>query len=161
MDFIVELAHQVRCCGCFCKRLMSLFPSVREYWQTPCVQSALQARSCIRSGLWLHSRRSQLWKLHCCSNISSSSQARARGQTPIAMGGSDDWRSLNTPSSELRLEFTLPTGQSFRWRQTGPQDYMGVIQQRVVCTPPPLHLPPLGPRHHAAADTRASSREGV
>ena len=42
------------------------------------------------------------------------------------------WRSLGTPPTELRLEFTLPTGQSFRWRATGPDEYTGVIQQRVV-----------------------------
>ncbi|BDA51122.1 N-glycosylase/DNA lyase at N-terminal half [Coccomyxa sp. Obi] len=42
------------------------------------------------------------------------------------------WQSLSCPPSELRLEFTLPTGQSFRWRKTAPQEYTGVIQERVV-----------------------------
>ena len=54
------------------------------------------------------------------------------------------WRSLGTPASELRLEWTLPTGQSFRWRQTGeaPLEFTGVIGQRAVgmqlapCTSP-------------------------
>ena len=45
------------------------------------------------------------------------------------------WQLLDTPPSELRLEFTLPTGQSFRWRRTGPQEYTGVVQQRVVGSP--------------------------
>lgn len=42
------------------------------------------------------------------------------------------WRLLGTPREELRLEFTLPTGQSFRWRETGPDEYTGVVGQRVV-----------------------------
>ncbi|KAK9811557.1 hypothetical protein WJX72_005824 [[Myrmecia] bisecta] len=42
------------------------------------------------------------------------------------------WRSLGAPSAELRLEFTLPTGQSFRWRQTGEGEYTGVVDRRVV-----------------------------
>ncbi|KAL4458510.1 hypothetical protein ABPG75_013375 [Micractinium tetrahymenae] len=44
------------------------------------------------------------------------------------------WRSLGTPVGELRLEWTLPTGQSFRWRQTGeaPLEYMGVVGRRAV-----------------------------
>lgn len=44
------------------------------------------------------------------------------------------WHSLGTPACELRLEHTLPTGQSFRWRQTSPSEYIGVIGQRVVGT---------------------------
>ncbi len=42
------------------------------------------------------------------------------------------WQSLSCPSSELRLEYTLPTGQSFRWRKTAPREYTGVIKERVV-----------------------------
>ncbi|PSC71264.1 N-glycosylase DNA lyase [Micractinium conductrix] len=44
------------------------------------------------------------------------------------------WRSLGTPASELRLEWTLPTGQSFRWRQTGsePIEFTGMVGQRAV-----------------------------
>ena len=50
----------------------------------------------------------------------------------MACAGAAGWHSLAAPPSELRLEFTLPTGQSFRWRQTGPQEFTGVVQQRVV-----------------------------
>lgn len=42
------------------------------------------------------------------------------------------WRSLGTPEQELRLDFTLPTGQSFRWRRTSPGTYVGVVGQLVV-----------------------------
>ncbi|KAI3435875.1 hypothetical protein D9Q98_001933 [Chlorella vulgaris] len=44
------------------------------------------------------------------------------------------WCSLGTPASELRLEWTLPTGQSFRWRQTAddPLEFTGVVGQRAV-----------------------------
>lgn len=33
---------------------------------------------------------------------------------------------------ELQLRFTLPTGQSFRWRRTTDDTYTGVVQGRVV-----------------------------
>jgi len=42
------------------------------------------------------------------------------------------WSRLGTPRSELALEFTLPTGQTFRWRQTGADEFTGVMGQRVV-----------------------------
>ena len=42
------------------------------------------------------------------------------------------WVSLGVGAKELRLENTLPTGQSFRWRETTEGDYVGVIGQRVV-----------------------------
>lgn len=49
-----------------------------------------------------------------------------------APGAGPAWSSLGTPAAELRLEFTLPTGQSFRWRKTGEAEYTGVIGTRVV-----------------------------
>ena len=42
------------------------------------------------------------------------------------------WRSLAMPRKELCLAFTLPTGQSFRWRKTGDDVYTGVVHKRVV-----------------------------
>lgn len=42
------------------------------------------------------------------------------------------WGKLGTPAEELRLEFTLPTGQSFRWRETSPGIFLGVLGQRAV-----------------------------
>lgn len=43
-----------------------------------------------------------------------------------------DWQSLQAPSDELKLDFTLPTGQSFRWRRTGEAEFTGVVDNRVV-----------------------------
>ena len=43
-----------------------------------------------------------------------------------------EWHSLAMPKRELFLAFTLPTGQSFRWRKTGDDLYTGVVHQRVV-----------------------------
>lgn len=40
--------------------------------------------------------------------------------------------SLGAPAAEVQLRFTLPTGQSFRWRPTGEDEYTGVIGSRVV-----------------------------
>ena len=48
----------------------------------------------------------------------------------------EGWRSLAMPKKELCLAFTLPTGQSFRWRKTGNDVYTGVVHKRVV-----RHLP--------------------
>lgn len=42
------------------------------------------------------------------------------------------WQSLGAPRRELNLHFTLPTGQSFRWRKTGEDEYTGLIGPRVV-----------------------------
>ena len=54
---------------------------------------------------------------------------------------SQRWQSLAMPRRELCLAFTLPTGQSFRWRKTDNDMYTGVIHQRVVrCFAP---YPPL------------------
>ena len=41
---------------------------------------------------------------------------------------------LGTPSTELRLEFTMPTGQSFRWRSLDSNDetFVGVCGDRVL-----------------------------
>ena len=43
-----------------------------------------------------------------------------------------EWTLLGTPSPELRLEFTLPTGQSFRWKETSPGVFTGVLGRRAV-----------------------------
>ena len=43
-----------------------------------------------------------------------------------------EWCSLAMPKEELCLAFTLPTGQSFRWRKTGNDVYTGVVHKRVV-----------------------------
>lgn len=46
-----------------------------------------------------------------------------------------EWQSLGAPPAELTLDFTLPTGQSFRWRRTGAAEFTGVVDNRVVsCT---------------------------
>lgn len=41
------------------------------------------------------------------------------------------WRSLELARSELRLEFTLACGQSFRWRETAEGHWTGVMGGRV------------------------------
>ncbi|XP_018431607.1 PREDICTED: N-glycosylase/DNA lyase [Nanorana parkeri] len=41
------------------------------------------------------------------------------------------WRSLPCPSSELRLDFVLPGGQSFRWKESSPGLWTGVLHGRV------------------------------
>ena len=55
------------------------------------------------------------------------------GPRPLpSVPSTSGWASLGTPAKELRLDNTLPTGQSFRWRKTVDGDYVGVIGERVV-----------------------------
>ena len=42
------------------------------------------------------------------------------------------WQSLQTSLSELDLDLSLPTGQSFRWRPLAPREFVGVLGQRAV-----------------------------
>ena len=51
-----------------------------------------------------------------------------------ACQGKVKWQSLGTSRQELTLDFTLPTGQSFRWRRSGEAEYTGVLNQRLVRT---------------------------
>ncbi|XP_068108672.1 N-glycosylase/DNA lyase isoform X2 [Hyperolius riggenbachi] len=41
------------------------------------------------------------------------------------------WRSIPCPRHELRLNFVLPAGQSFRWRESSPGFWTGVLHGRV------------------------------
>ncbi|XP_073526667.1 N-glycosylase/DNA lyase [Phyllobates terribilis] len=41
------------------------------------------------------------------------------------------WRSLPCHLSELRLDFVLPGGQSFRWKESSPGYWTGVLHERV------------------------------
>ncbi|KAK3263766.1 8-oxoguanine glycosylase ogg1 [Cymbomonas tetramitiformis] len=50
-----------------------------------------------------------------------------------SMGANEaPWEALGAGLKELSLDLTLPTGQSFRWRQIGPEHYRGVIGHRIV-----------------------------
>lgn len=42
------------------------------------------------------------------------------------------WEPLHIGKSELYLPLTFPTGQTFRWKQTGPVQYTGVIGSHLV-----------------------------
>nr|DAD24682.1 TPA_asm: hypothetical protein HUJ06_026146 [Nelumbo nucifera] len=41
------------------------------------------------------------------------------------------WETLNLGRSELFLPLTFPTGQTFRWKQTGPSQYTGVVKSHL------------------------------
>ncbi|KAL3513661.1 hypothetical protein ACH5RR_026378 [Cinchona calisaya] len=43
-----------------------------------------------------------------------------------------DWVPLNIGKIELYLPLTFPTGQTFRWKETGPLQYTGVIGPHLV-----------------------------
>ncbi|XP_020547427.1 N-glycosylase/DNA lyase OGG1 isoform X2 [Sesamum indicum] len=42
------------------------------------------------------------------------------------------WKRLNIDKSELYLPLTFPTGQTFRWKETGPLQYTGPIGPHLV-----------------------------
>ncbi|PON73224.1 8-oxoguanine DNA-glycosylase [Parasponia andersonii] len=48
------------------------------------------------------------------------------------------WVSLSIAQSELSLPLTFPTGQTFRWKQTGPLQYTGAVGPHLVSL---KHLP--------------------
>ncbi|KAF1001855.1 N-glycosylase/DNA lyase OGG1-like [Apium graveolens] len=45
---------------------------------------------------------------------------------------SPKWVPLNISKSELFLPLTFPTGQTFRWKQTGPLEFTGVVGSHLV-----------------------------
>ncbi|XP_050363498.1 N-glycosylase/DNA lyase OGG1 [Argentina anserina] len=51
---------------------------------------------------------------------------------PKTLLKSPNWVPLNLTQSELSLPLTFPTGQTFRWRQTGPLQYTGVIGSHLI-----------------------------
>ncbi|KAL9226148.1 hypothetical protein vseg_001993 [Gypsophila vaccaria] len=44
----------------------------------------------------------------------------------------EEWVPLNLGKSELSLPLTFPTGQTFRWKKTGPLQYTGVVKSHLV-----------------------------
>lgn len=46
---------------------------------------------------------------------------------PSAAVAGRDWHPLDVLRTELSLPLTLPTGQTFRWRRTGPSQFTGVV----------------------------------
>ncbi|XP_073036283.1 N-glycosylase/DNA lyase OGG1-like [Primulina eburnea] len=59
-------------------------------------------------------------------NILRSSQVIPTSTEPVA------WTPLNINKSELYLPLTFPTGQTFRWKQTGSLQYTGVIGPHLI-----------------------------
>ncbi|KAL5704442.1 DNA-(apurinic or apyrimidinic site) lyase [Ranunculus cassubicifolius] len=57
-----------------------------------------------------------------------------KSETPLTNSQSQtlNWVPLNLPRSELYLPLTFPTGQTFRWRQTGPYQFTGVVKSHLV-----------------------------
>ncbi|KAM5564306.1 N-glycosylase/DNA lyase OGG1 [Rosa sericea] len=56
----------------------------------------------------------------------------SKSKRPKTLLKSPKWVPLNLTQSELSLPLTFPTGQTFRWRQTGPLQYTGVVGSHLV-----------------------------
>ncbi|MCO5593999.1 hypothetical protein L7F22_048018 [Adiantum nelumboides] len=65
------------------------------------------------------------------SFTSTSEQALSKPELCVCNNSSrvNQWRSLGIDQSELSLALTLPTGQSFRWKLTGDNEYTGVVDE--------------------------------
>ena len=46
-----------------------------------------------------------------------------------------EWQTVQAPRSEVNLHFTLPTGQTFRWKRTAEEEYTGLLGERAVRCP--------------------------
>lgn len=69
----------------------------------------------------------------CSQDRTSLTCARSMASmAPTPTACAPAWTALATTSTDLTLRFTLPTGQSFRWWQTGISEYTGVLGSRVV-----------------------------
>ena len=56
----------------------------------------------------------------------------ARSQSMTGAAHTCAWQPLGTPRTELNLHCTLPTGQTFRWKKTGIEEYTGVVASLVA-----------------------------
>lgn len=65
--------------------------------------------------------------------VKKKDRSRARARVVVKCKQEDtEWRSLGVAASELSLPLTLVTGQSFRWRSTGPSQFTGVVGPHLV-----------------------------
>ncbi|KAJ8531133.1 hypothetical protein K7X08_025864 [Anisodus acutangulus] len=65
------------------------------------------------------------------------------------------WVPLNLSRSELYLPLTFPTGQTFRWKQTGPTQYTGVVGRSHLVSLKHLDNGDVGYHFHYTKDTGA------
>uniref|UniRef100_A0A0C9S6A3 DNA-(apurinic or apyrimidinic site) lyase n=1 Tax=Wollemia nobilis TaxID=56998 RepID=A0A0C9S6A3_9CONI len=70
----------------------------------------------------------------CSTGFPSLSHSPANSGNITISKVDDDccWRRLNVDMKELCLDLTFPTGQTFRWKQTGPSEYTGVVGTDLV-----------------------------
>ncbi|CAA7400345.1 unnamed protein product [Spirodela intermedia] len=83
--------------------------------------SPLLAGKADPSAPWESPTRSPTTRRSLAASFCSSSSAAS---PPV---GDGRWEPLGIPRSELSLSLTLPTGQTFRWRKTGPDQFTGVV----------------------------------
>ncbi|XP_015932595.1 N-glycosylase/DNA lyase OGG1 [Arachis duranensis] len=51
---------------------------------------------------------------------------------PLQSNPNCEWVPLNLTRQELSLPLTFPTGQTFRWKNTGPNQFTGVVSSHLV-----------------------------
>ncbi|PIA47496.1 hypothetical protein AQUCO_01400262v1 [Aquilegia coerulea] len=66
------------------------------------------------------------------SNIPKNLKSAKTLENPSSPQQSLNWVPLNLSKSELFLPLTLPTGQTFRWKQTGVFQFTGVVKSHLV-----------------------------
>lgn len=103
------------------RKLKALPPSAASPCSTPPPPpSPLIAEKANPSAPWESPARSPTSRRSLAASFSSSAAA----SPPV---GDGRWEPLGIPRSELSLSLTLPTGQTFRWRKTGPDQFTGVV----------------------------------
>ncbi|CAN4081330.1 unnamed protein product [Withania somnifera] len=71
------------------------------------------------------------------------------------------WVPLNLSRSELYLPLTFPTGQTFRWKQTGPIQYTGVVGRSHLVSLKQLDNGDVGYHFHCSTTSEASARDAL
>ncbi|XP_021604152.1 N-glycosylase/DNA lyase OGG1 isoform X2 [Manihot esculenta] len=85
-----------------------------------------------------HTPPQRLLKPHNCkatSQISSKKHKNSILKVAAAAGKTTHlatWAPLDLTQSELSLPLTFPTGQTFRWKQTGPLQYTGTLGPHLI-----------------------------
>lgn len=100
----------------------------------PTTFKTITKKRSIKPSNGLTAKRALLHDFHkelaiCKSSLLLQKPFNSLVETSYKTGDSADccWRSLGVGIKELKLDITFPTGQTFRWKKTGPSEYTGAV----------------------------------
>lgn len=95
---------------------------------------AITKKRSIKTSNSLTTKRTLLHDFHkeltiCKSPLLLQKPFNSLVETSYKIGDTTErcWRSLGVGIKELKLDITFPTGQTFRWKKTGPSEYTGAV----------------------------------